>query len=147
MLVSFKTGVCYRKLSTLEFHYLATASKVNSTEVQNPRPITRKMLGIYLSQTHRPIALHCMHYGITLWAYLSEPYVKDSLKSLSTTKNHNTACSKLLIGHHSYVRVTEKYTALPEMRGHGLRTLRKLPLHFHYTYLMFYYGSLWRLKL
>ena len=34
----------------------------------------------YLSQTHRPIALHCMHYGITLWAYLSEPLVKDSHK-------------------------------------------------------------------
>ena len=28
---------------------------------------------IYLSQTHSPIALHCMHYSITLWAYLSEP--------------------------------------------------------------------------
>ena len=27
--------------------------------------------------------------------------------------------------------------ALPEMLGHGLRTLRKLPLHFRYTYLMF----------
>ena len=47
---------------------------------------------IYLSQTHRPIALHCMHYGITLWAYLSKP--QDSHKRLSSTKNHNTACSK-----------------------------------------------------
>ena len=36
---------------------------------------------------------------------------------------------------------------LPEMQGHGLRTFRKLPLHFRYTHLMFYYGSLWRLKL
>ena len=34
-------------------------------------------LWAYFSQTHRPIALHCMHYGITLWAYLSEPLVKD----------------------------------------------------------------------
>ena len=49
----------------------------------------------YLSQTHRPIAFHCMHYGITLRAYNSEPLVKDSHKSLSTTeKPHNTACSK-----------------------------------------------------
>ena len=40
----------------------------------------------YLSQTHRPIALQCMHYGITLCAYLSEPLVKDSHKSLSTTE-------------------------------------------------------------
>ena len=45
-----------------------------------------------LSQTHRPIALHCMHYGITLWAYLSEPL---SHKSLSLMENHNTVCSKL----------------------------------------------------
>ena len=42
---------------------------------------------VYLSQTHRPIALHCMHYGITLWAYLSEPLVKDSHKRPSSTEN------------------------------------------------------------
>ena len=27
--------------------------------------------------------IHCMHYGITLWAYLSEPLIKDSHKCLS----------------------------------------------------------------
>ena len=43
-------------------------------------------LWAYLSQTHRPIALHCIHYGITLRTYLSEPLVKDSHKSLSTTE-------------------------------------------------------------
>ena len=31
--------------------------------------------------------LHCMHYGITLSAYLSEPLVKDSRKRLSSTEN------------------------------------------------------------
>ena len=31
-------------------------------------------LWAYLSQTHRLIALHCMHYGITLWEYLSQTY-------------------------------------------------------------------------
>ena len=40
----------------------------------------------YLSQTHRPIALHCMHYGITLWAYLSEPLVKDTVRQSQTSK-------------------------------------------------------------
>ena len=40
-------------------------------------------LWAYLSQTHRPIALRCMHYGITLWANLSEPLVKDSHKRLT----------------------------------------------------------------
>ena len=50
---------------------------------------------------HRHIALHCMHYGITLrrgtecdditlWAYLSEPLVKDSHKRLSLTEKRNT---------------------------------------------------------
>ena len=38
----------------------------------------KKPLWAYLSQTHRPIEFHCMHYGITLWAYLSEPLIRDS---------------------------------------------------------------------
>ena len=72
-------------------------------------------LWAYLSQTHRPIALHCMHYGITLWAYLSEPLIKDSHKRLSSTEilNHNTTipCAPShMITHYRYVRVTERYT-------------------------------------
>ena len=47
-------------------------------------------LWAYLSQTHRPIAPHCMHYGITLSAYLSEPLVKDSRKRLSWRKTETT---------------------------------------------------------
>ena len=43
-------------------------------------------LWAYLSQTHRPIALRCMHYGITLWAYLSEPLIKDSHKLVSQAR-------------------------------------------------------------
>ena len=47
------------------------------------------------SQMHRPIPLHCMHYGITLWAYLSEPLVNDKHKHLSLMeKPHFTVCSK-----------------------------------------------------
>ena len=30
--------------------------------------------------------VHCMHYGITLWAYLFEQLVKDSHKHLSSTE-------------------------------------------------------------
>ena len=30
---------------------------------------------------HRPIALHCMPYSITMWAYLSELLIKDSHKT------------------------------------------------------------------
>ena len=51
-------------------------------------------------------ALHCMHYGIALWAQLSEPLVKDKVR----LKNHNTACSKLRDHNYRYVRVTERYT-------------------------------------
>ena len=54
--------------------------------------------------------VHCMRYGITLWVYLSEPFIKDSHKHLSSTESHNTACSSHLITHYRYVRVTEKYT-------------------------------------
>ena len=30
--------------------------------------------------------VHCMHYSITLWAYLSEPLIKDSHQHLNTMK-------------------------------------------------------------
>ena len=62
----------------------------------------------YLSQTHRPIALRCMHYGITLWAYLSEPLVKDSHKCLSLTEIPRAPSH--VITHYRYIRVTERYT-------------------------------------
>ena len=55
--------------------------------------------------------VHCMHYGITLWAYLTEPLVKDSHKRLSSTeKPQYCACSSRLITHYHYVRATEIYT-------------------------------------
>ena len=62
----------------------------------------------YLSQTHRPIALHCMHYSITLWAYLSEPLVKDSHKR--STENTIPRAPSHVITHYRYVCVTERYT-------------------------------------
>ena len=51
--------------------------------------------------------IHCMHYGITLRAYLSEPFVKESHKRLNSMEN---VCSSHLITHYVYVRVTERYT-------------------------------------
>ena len=68
----------------------------------------------YLSQTHRPIALHCMHYGITLWAYLSEPLVKDSHKR--STENTIPRAPSHVITHYRYVRVTERYTETLHMK-------------------------------
>jgi len=51
-----------------------------------------------------------MHYGITLWAYLSEPLVKELQTSKFDGKaTINTTCSSHLITHYRYVRVTEKY--------------------------------------
>jgi len=38
------------------------------------------------SQTAVSYIVHCMHYGTTLWAYLSEPLIKDSHKRLSLTE-------------------------------------------------------------
>ena len=52
----------------------------------------------FIAFSGSPTAVHCP-YGITLWAYLSEPLVKDSHKRLSR-----------LITQYRYVRVTEKYT-------------------------------------
>ena len=51
---------------------------------------------------------HCMHYSITLWAYLSEPFLKNGHKR--RRESHNTMCSSHLITHYHYIRVTEKYT-------------------------------------
>ena len=46
-----------------------------------------------------------MHYGNTLWAYLSEPLVKDSHQRLSLTEKPIH-----VITHYRYVRVMERYT-------------------------------------
>ena len=54
--------------------------------------------------------IHCMHYGITLWVYLSEPLVKDSHKCLSLTEKPQYHVPGHLITNYRYVRVTEKYT-------------------------------------
>ena len=71
------------------------------------------------------IVLHCGHtflrridlshsvactteYGITLWAYLSEPLVKESLTGLSSTQYR--VLQVTWITHCCYVRVTERYT-------------------------------------
>ena len=65
-------------------------------------------LWAYLSQTHRPIALRCMHYGITLWAYLSEPLVKDSHKRLTGLSSTEKPQYRYVITHYRYVCVTER---------------------------------------
>ena len=58
-------------------------------------------LWAYLSQMHRPIALHCVHV-ITLWVYLSESLVKDSYKRLSSTEKPRPSH---VITHYCYIRV------------------------------------------
>ena len=69
------------------------------------------ILWAYLSQMHRPIAFHCMHYGNTLWAYLSEPLIKDSHQRLSSTEKPSH-----VVTHYHYVRVTERYTETLHMK-------------------------------
>ena len=51
------------------------------------------------------------HYGITLWAYLSEPLVKDNHKCLSLMdKTTIPRAPSYVITHYRYVHVTERYT-------------------------------------
>ena len=71
-------------------------------------------LWTYLSQTHRPTALHCMHYGITPWAYLSKPLVKDSHKHPSLTEKPQY---RMLKPHYCYICVTERHTETYEENG------------------------------
>ena len=56
----------------------STGGVSGNAAMQAERLSSKEPLWAYLSQTHRPIELHCMHYGITLWAYLSEPLIRDS---------------------------------------------------------------------
>ena len=52
-----------------------------------------------------------MHYGITLWAYLSEPLVKDSHKRLTGLSSmEKPRAPSYVITHYRYVCVTERYT-------------------------------------
>ena len=54
-----------------------------------------------------------MHYGITLWAYLSEPLVRQSQASIRSKFDRKTTilCApSYVITHYHYIRVTERYT-------------------------------------
>ena len=78
---------------------------MNSTKVQNPcRKLDKCLCLSYVfgsvlacaRSAHRfqklaqapqqQYIVHCMHYGITLWAYLSEPLVKDNYICLRSTE-------------------------------------------------------------
>ena len=49
-------------------------------------------------------------YGITLWAYLPEPLVKDSHKHLSSTEKTTIPCAPShVITHYHYIRVKLQY--------------------------------------
>ena len=75
--VSLRSQAPQQQYTVLSFLRCEGMSTVTNWSLHVHNGIT---LCTYLSQAHRPIALHCMHYGITLWAYLSEPLVKDSHK-------------------------------------------------------------------
>ena len=53
-----------------------------------------------------------MHYGITLWAYLSEPLVKDEFDRKTTIPH----ALSYVITHYRYIRVTERYTEILHMK-------------------------------
>ena len=51
-----------------------------------------------------------VHYGITLWAYLSEPLVKDSHKRLSSTEKPRAP--SYVMTRYRYVHVTERFRGI-----------------------------------
>ena len=91
---------CYRSFA-LRTLYLITL----------PQTLRLFYVSLYSQAPQKQYVVHCMHYGITLWGYLSELLEKDIHKCLSLTEKpqYNTACSSHLITHYCYVHVTEKY--------------------------------------
>ena len=67
-----------------------------------PQTVRLFYVSLRSQASQQQYTIHCMHihYDITLWAYLSEPLVKDSQ---ATIMRH-------LITHYRYVCVTERYT-------------------------------------
>ena len=51
-----------------------------------PQTLRLFYVSLHSQAPQQQYIVHCMHYGITLWAYLSEPLVKDSHKRLSSTE-------------------------------------------------------------
>ena len=86
-----------------------------------PQTLKLFYVSLHSQAPQKQYIVHCMHYGITLWAYLSEPLKKDIHKRLSSTEKpqYNTTCSSHLITHYRYIRVTEKYTETLHMKKIG----------------------------
>ena len=51
-----------------------------------PRTVRLFYVSLCCQAPQQQCIVHCMHYGITLWAYLSETLVKDNHKHLSSTE-------------------------------------------------------------
>ena len=71
--------VCSRASETLLLVLLTLSLTINSSS-------DSKAFLRFIAFSGSPTAytIHCMHYGITLWAYLSEPLIKDGHKRLSS---------------------------------------------------------------
>ena len=79
--------------------------------ISNPSSDTKAFLATFPCALRLPnlqqYIFHCMLYGITLWAYLSEPFVKDS------HINGKATISRAHLDHTLPLRtVTEKYTEI-----------------------------------
>ena len=79
----------FQKLSCLPYVFGSVLACAKSAHMHDG--IT---LWAYLSQMHRPIVLHCMHYGITLGIPFRTCRKRQSQTSKFRRKNHNTTCSK-----------------------------------------------------
>jgi len=72
--------------------FLACVSEAHLLALRTLSLITlpRTVRGFYVSlrsqASQQQYTVHCMHYGITLWVYLSEPLVKESHQRLSSTE-------------------------------------------------------------
>ena len=73
-----------------------------------PQTLRLFYISLHSQAPEQQYIVHCMHYGITLWAYFSEPLVKDSHKCLSSTEKPQYYVPGHLTTHYRYVCDTKK---------------------------------------
>ena len=87
----------HTRVSEILFLALRTLSLTNNSSSDRPGPYAFAMavhkilvrlfdVSLRSQAPQQQYTVHCTHYGITLWAYLSELLVKDSHKRVSSTE-------------------------------------------------------------
>ena len=97
-------------------HYNSSSDSNVSLRSQAPQQQYTMLSFSSMRRNGHSHKLH-VHYGIALWAYLSEPLIKDSHKHLSSTEKPQYHVLQVTRSHvYRYIHVTERYTETLHMK-------------------------------